>query len=152
MNVLYKKKNNLLLTLLLLITLASCSKINAYFKSTDHFAELKEDTRILYETNAKDIALHVSNILEESIKMVEKTQNFTFRKPIKIYICETETSFAKQTGVSPKVKAAVFKEKVFLSADLRKQPKRIKRLTIHELSHLNIIQKIGKFKFVYYKW
>ncbi len=71
MNALYKKKINLLLTLLLSVALVACSNINAYFKSTDHFTELKVDTRIFYETNARNIALHVSNILEESIEKVE---------------------------------------------------------------------------------
>ena len=135
--------------LILSITSTSCGQIGAYFRSTDHFIQLESDQRVLYETHALDIALQVARNLDNSIKKIEKEQYCPFSKPIAIYVCETKENFAKFTGVSQKIKAAVFNGKIFLSASLREQPERIPTLITHELSHLNLIQQIGTAKYVH---
>jgi hypothetical protein len=129
--------------LFLSITLTSCGQIGAFFRSTDHFIALESDNRVLYETDALDIALQVAQNLEDSVNKVEEEQYCPFSKPIAIYVCETEKNFAKFTGLNQKIKAAVFNGKIFLSAGLREQPERIQTLTTHELSHLHLIQQIG---------
>ncbi|MCP3927566.1 MAG: hypothetical protein GY705_00515, partial [Bacteroidetes bacterium] len=129
--------------ILLSITLTSCGQISAFFRSTDHFSKFESDDRIFYEADSLDIAVQVANNLDSSIKKVEKEQYGSFVKPVAIYICSNKESFEKFTGLNPKIKAAVFMEKIFLSASLREQPERIPTLTTHELSHLHLIQRIG---------
>ncbi|GAB6907785.1 putative Lipoprotein [Desulfosarcina cetonica] len=138
-----------LIILFLSITLTSCGKIGAFFRSTDHFIELESDNRILYENDALDIALQVAQNLECSVKKVEEEQYGSFNKPIAIYVCGTKENFAKFTGLNQKIKAAVFNGKIFLSASLREQPERISTLTTHELSHLHLIQQVGTSKYVH---
>ena len=135
--------------ILLSKTLTSCGQIGAFFRSTDHFIELESDNRVLYETDALDIALQVAQNLKDSVNKVEEEQYCPFSKPIAIYVCETVKNFAKFTGLNKKIKAAVFNGKIFLSAGLREQPERIQTLTTHELSHLHLIQQIGTLKYVH---
>jgi hypothetical protein len=136
------------LILLLSIVLTSCGQIGAFFRSTDYFINLESDSRIFYESDALDIALQVEQNLENSIKIVEEKQYCPFNKPILIYVCGTNENFTKFTGLNQKIKAAVFNGKIFLSASLREQPERIPTLTIHELSHLHLIQRIGTSRYV----
>jgi hypothetical protein len=135
--------------LFLSISLTSCGQIGAFFRSTDHFINLESDDRIFYENDALDIALQVTQNLDNSIKKVEKEQYGTFKRPISIYVCDTEENFSKYTGLNQKIKAAAFNGKIFLSASLREQPERILPLTTHELSHLQLIQQIGTSKYVH---
>ena len=122
--------------------------ISAFFRSTDHFSKLESDNRILYETDALDIAVQVAKDLDYSIETVEKEQSCSFVKPVAVYVCASKENFSKFTGLNQKIKAAVFNEKIFLSGSLRDQPSRIPTLTTHELSHLHLIQKIGTTKYV----
>lgn len=135
--------------LLLSLSLTACGQVGAFFRSTDHFIELESDERIYYESNALDIALQVAKDLDYSISRIEKEQYRRFKQPIEIYVCGSKESFAKFTGLNNKIKAAVFNGKIFLSASLREQPERIPTLTIHELSHLNLIQQIGTSDYVH---
>jgi len=105
---------NALIILFLTISLTSCGQLGAFFKSTDHFIELESDKRILYETDALDIALQVEQSVENSIRIVEENQYGQFNKPILIYVCGTKENFANFTGLNQKIKAAVFNGKIFL--------------------------------------
>ncbi len=134
--------------ILLSVTLTSCGQISAFFRSTGHFSKLESDNRILYETDALDIAVQVAKNLDYSIETVEKEQSCSFVKPVAVYVCASKENFSKFTGLNQKIKAAVFNEKIFLSGSLRDQPSRIPTLTTHELSHLHLIQQIGTTKYV----
>src|SRR5271169_6896975 len=93
------------LLLVLAINLTGCSLLKTGFaslKSTSGFKPIEEDKRVLAEPRAEGLAKQVAGYLPEAIKTVEKRQCRDFVKPIEIYICASEDSFASHTGVSKK--------------------------------------------------
>jgi hypothetical protein len=131
--------------LVLAFNAAGCGLLRsgvAALKSTSQFTHMKNDSRVLFEPGAEDIAVPVAAYLQEAITTVEKEQYRQFTKPVQVYVTKNEESFAEFTGVPKQVRGAVI-IKLFLSGGLRKEPDRIKRILIHELSHLHIGQQLG---------
>ncbi|HEY3309221.1 MAG TPA: hypothetical protein VGJ93_12265 [Desulfuromonadaceae bacterium] len=111
-------------------------------KSTDHFVPMTTDRRVLSEPGADDVAVVVAADLADAIATVEKEQYRAFAKPVQVYVTRDEESFAAFTGVSKQALGTVI-IKVFLSGKLRKEPDRIRRILVHELSHLHLGQQLG---------
>lgn len=118
----------------------------ATLRSTAHFVALESDKRILYEPGAKEFARKVAGYLPEAVATVEKEQYRPFTKPVFVYVCATEESFARFTSVSKDIRGALIK-KIFLSEKLWRQPESIKLILTHELSHLHLQQQIGWYNF-----
>lgn len=114
----------------------------AALKSTSQFMYMENDRRVLFEPGAEDIAAPVAAYLQEAIATVEKEQYRQFTRPVQVYVTKDEESFAAFTGVPKQVRGAVI-IKLFLSGGLRQEPDRIRRILIHELSHLHIGQQLG---------
>lgn len=131
--------------LVLAVNITGCGLLRssvAALKSTADFMPQPADKRVFAEPGAEDVAAPVAAMLPEAIATVERAQYRQFKEPVAVYITKDEESFATFTGVPKEVRGAVI-IKVFLSGGLRKEPDRIKRILIHELSHLHLGQRLG---------
>lgn len=137
--------------LFLNVTLSGCGLLRAgiaSLKSTSDFRPLETDNRILAESGAEDLARQVAGCLPEAIRAVEKEQYRDFTKPVTVYVCASEDSFASHTGVSKQIRGAIV-TKVFLSGRL-KHPEfneTLKAILTHELSHLHLQQQLGMYHY-----
>jgi len=137
--------------LLLAVSMASCSLLRtgyASLKSTSDFKPIELDKRVLAEPGAEDLAKQVAAYLPEAVSTVEKQQYRDFVKPIEIYVCASADSFASHTGLSKQVRGALT-TKLFLSGKLKNPElnKTTKAILIHELSHLNLQQRLGIYHY-----
>lgn len=114
----------------------------AVMKSTDNFVSMATDKRVFAEPGGEDVAVITAAEMANAIATVEREQYQPFAKPVEVYVTRDEESFAAFTGVPKEVRGAVI-IKLFLSGGLRKEPERIKRILIHELSHLHLGQRLG---------
>ncbi len=143
----YMKNNIIKLLLLLIMSLlfTGCAEIRhtaAMFRSTNHFIPHKNDSRVLYESQAKNFAELVLPAVSESISKVEAGHYKSFVSDVRIYVCETEKSFYKLYGAKS---TAGVSNKLFLSPRLMKRQEHIEKYLTHELSHLHLYQQIGLF-------
>jgi hypothetical protein len=137
--------------LLALLSLMSCGPINAgiaSLESTKDFHPLATDSRILAEPGGEELAKQVAGYLPEAIAVVEKEQYRQFSKPVEIYVCATEDSFASHTGLSKQVRGAII-TKLFLSDRLSKPNfnETTRSILTHELSHLHLQQQLGIYHY-----
>jgi hypothetical protein len=145
------KKNTIsvaTLLLLLMISLTGCDLVRAgvaALRSTDDFKPIESDKRVLAEPGAEDLAKQVAGYLPEAIAIVERAQVRDFTKPVQIYVCASEGSFASHTGASKNASGAVT-TKLFFSKRLAGfPPEQVKARVIHELSHLHFEQQLGAY-------
>ena len=133
------------------VNLTGCGLLRsgiASLKSTSDFHPLETDNRVLAESGAEDLARQVAGYLPEAIRTVEKEQYRDFTKPVTVYVCASEDSFASYTGVSKQVRGAII-TRVFLSGRLKKPGfnETIKAILIHELSHLHLQQQLRVYHY-----
>ncbi len=135
----------------LLLSASGCSLVKtglASLKSTSDFRPLTADSRVLTEPGAEGLAKAVAEYLPEAIATVEKDQYRPFAKPIAVYVCRSEDSFAGHTGLPKEVRGALT-TKVFLSGKLMRPEftKTTKAILTHELSHLHLQQRLGIYNY-----
>jgi hypothetical protein len=124
------------------LSMSACTAVKAVVamnKSTDHFIALDSDMRVLYEDGADEFAENVSSYFDSAIHVVEQRQYRTFSKPIVVYVCHTQESFAAYC-VNSRVAGCVLNERLFLAP---KAEKRTYAILTHELSHLHMEQQLG---------
>jgi hypothetical protein len=137
--------------LFLAVNLTGCGLLRtgmASLKSTSDFHPLETDNRVLAESGAEDLARQVAGYLPEAIRTIEKEQYRDFTKPVTVYVCASEDSFAGHTGLSKPARGALI-TKVFLSGRL-KDPEfneTLKAILTHELSHLHLQQQLGVYHY-----
>ncbi len=135
--------------LVIILSIFGCRLVRtglALLKSKAHFIPLESDKRVLYEPGAEEFARRVAGYLPEAIAKVEKEHYRRFVKPVSVYLCATEESFSRYTGLSKGIRGALT-NKVFLSGKLWKQPESIGSILTHELSHLHLQQQLGWYGF-----
>lgn len=116
----------------------------AMYRDTDDFHALEHDPRVKYQSGAEANAQIVSDSLDQSIKLIEEKQYREFVKPIYIYVTASEDSFSKYC-VS-RGGGCVLNERLFISPKKENTRERIPRILTHELSHLQIEQILGMWK------
>ncbi len=123
----------------------SAKAIVSMQKSTDHFESLTGNPSVKYEHGAQHNALRVAQYLQEAIQTVETRQYTIFPNDVIIYVPNSIESFSTYT-VSDIPRATVIGGKLFLSPRLFEQNDgRVKGILEHELSHLLITQKLGRW-------
>ncbi len=137
--------------LFLLMGISGCSIIRtglASLKSTSDFRPLTADSRVLAEPGSEGLAKSAAEYLPEAIATVEKAQYRLFAKPVAVYVCRSEESFASHTGLPKEVRGALT-TKVFLSGRLMRPEFRntTKAILTHELSHLHLQQRLGVYSY-----
>ncbi len=133
------------------ITFSGCSQLRAGYaslRSTSYFHPIETDSRVLAEPGAEDLARQAAGFLSDAVAVVEKWQYRDFVKPVEIFVCASEDSFVRQTGMSKQVRGAIV-TKLFLSGRL-KDPQfngSTKAILTHELSHLHLQQQLGAYHY-----
>lgn len=131
----------------LILVLSSCATtrgIIGSFRSTAQFKPIASDGRILYEPGAEAFANKVAPFLPGAIKKVEEEQYLPFHDPVRIYVCASADTFYKLTGT--RAAADTTTSSVFLSPALFQGGRPVDHYLTHELSHLQLLQRLGKFK------
>ncbi len=139
------------LLLFVMMSVSGCGFVKtglASLKSTSDFRPLTADSRVLAEPGAEGLAKSVAEYLPEAIATVEKAQYRPFAKPVAVYVCRSEESFASHTGLPKEVRGALT-TKVFLSGRLMRPELRgtAKAILTHELSHLHLQQRLGVYSY-----
>lgn len=131
-----------------LMMLTGCTSVKAVFamqKSTEHFLSLPDNPAVKYEPGAQSNAARAAQYLPEAIATVEARQYAVFPDDVVIYLPNTIDSFRAYatTGIP---RGIVIGGKLFLSPRLFEQSDvHIMGILEHELSHLLITQKLGRW-------
>jgi len=132
----------------LFLSMGGCGLIGSQIaRLTMDFRVLPSDNRILYEHGAEalanEAALHLSNALEA----VETNQYGKFIEPVTIYAFASTKSFSKFSGISEEARGAALGNEVYLSGMLLNMPNEVYGMLGHELSHVQLSQKLGAIDF-----
>ncbi len=94
------------------------------------------------------MARQVAGFLPDAVAAVEKWQYRDFVKPVEIFVCASEDSFVRHTGLSRQARGAVV-TKLFLSGKLMDPQFNVstKAVLTHELSHLHLQQQLGVYHY-----
>lgn len=131
-----------------LLILTGCSSIKAVVsmtKSTDGFLSLNQDSRIRYEEGSLKLARDVEPYLDTAIDTIETKQG-RFKKPVVIYVTKSIDSFSSFCA-SDRPAACVIGDRLFISPKLLNKKERLPGILTHELSHLQLTQSIGRWKY-----
>jgi hypothetical protein len=130
---------------LLTLIFSGCAAMQivlAHFASTDHFVVLASDSRIKYEPGAEKFVALAAPHLDAAIRQVEAKHYRAFQKPVVVYVCNTQQSFAKLSGQKETVRGGVHPTQgLFLNPILLARPETIAPVMMHELSHLQLNQQ-----------
>ena len=84
--------------------------------------------------------------LPDAIASVERQQYRAFIQPVSVFVCATPERFASFGG--PKSAGGfVLNGRLFISPKPQNTAERIPRLLTHELSHLQLEQQLGMFRY-----
>lgn len=122
--------------------LSGCTAAGAVIamnRSTDHFIQIENDERVLYEKGADLLAQKVLEKLDTSIQIVEDKQYSKFKKPVRVYVLNSIDRFSKYC-VSKRPRGCVLNERLFISP---KAKDTFSEILTHELSHLHMEQQLG---------
>lgn len=120
----------------------------ALLKSKAHFKTSTIDSRVLYEPGAREYADKIALALPDAINKVETGHFAPFKKPIKIYVCQSQQSFSSYTAMSGTFgRGAATARSVYiapLAFNFRGMDTHRQSLA-HELSHHHLMSRLGMF-------
>ena len=134
--------------MMLTLTLSGCTPIRAVIgmsKPTDHFISSANAPEVRYEPGAEALARHVEAVVHPSIDAVQQRQGL-FSRPVVVHVTASVNSFASYC-TTPRAVACVLKNRLFIAPRLLQQPQRIAGILTHELSHLQLNQQLGSWKY-----
>lgn len=117
------------------------------------FAPLPGDARVWVEEGAEDYGRCVSALLDNAIARVEAAHYLPFVRPPRIYVCGSESCFARHV-YTPGLSAAVIPDnRLVLSPKLDgRESWRLPNLLVHELAHLHLGQRVGHYHYSIPVW
>lgn len=138
----------LCVVVLIAAAVSGCAAIRAGFDPTADFLALSSEPRVWYEPGADDLAALVASSLPGSIAEVEEELGGPFARPVEVYVCASERSFAALTNSPEDGRGAVVRS-LFLSGRLMRPEYRetVDAVLKHELTHLHLMQRLGYFSF-----
>jgi hypothetical protein len=116
-------------------------------RSTENFRAFTGDDRVRYEPGAEKAAAIIASALPDAIATIERGQFRAFAKPVRIYVCATETSFERYGYGIRGAGGFVFNGRLFISPKPQNTGERLPRLLTHELSHLHLNQQMGTLRY-----
>jgi hypothetical protein len=131
---------------LLSLLLAACTQgrvVAASLRSTGHFVPLVSDKRVLYEPGAEAYAKEIALLLPGALRKAEAVNPLPFKDAVEVYVCATRESCYRMTGHKA---PAIVTTKLFISPALIHDTKPVDRYLAHELSHLQVLQRLGAVK------
>ena len=137
---------NKLLPAICLLLLQGCS---SYARFTYEFEQIESNQSIYFDTEAKDIAVKVSQFLPESISHVTKRQYEDFKDidALKVYIFSSKERYARFSGSTDKARGSAIKNEIYISPIIRERIETLEKILIHELSHVHLRQYIGTWRY-----
>lgn len=136
------------LATILSLLMGGCTVVRSKFaRLTTDFHTLASDNRIVYENGAEKLALEASLQLDQAIFDVESRQFGKLIEPITVYAFATPKSFSAFSGVSDKARGAAIGNEIYLSSLLKDLPNEVYGMIGHEISHVQLTQKLGVITF-----
>jgi hypothetical protein len=132
----------------LAVLLAGCSFV--YARLTYDFLPLPENTQILYEPGAQELAKLVAHNLAAGIAEIEKQQYVPFKnvKALRIYVFNDRQRYSNFSHASILTRGSSTMNEVYLSERLREKIDTLPSILVHELSHVHVRQYTGTLKYV----
>lgn len=142
-----KTTRNAILVVSILL-LAGCSLVFA--RLTYDFSAFPENSQILYEPGAEDLARLVAMNFTASVEKVEKRQYAPFKDAgaIRIYVFNDRHRYANYSHASVLTRGSSTTNEVYLSEKLREKIDTLPSILVHELSHVHIRQYTGTLRYV----
>lgn len=130
------------------LLISGCSL--TYARLTYDFSVLPENSQILYEPGAEDMAALVAAHFSSSVARVGDQQYLPFRNldSIRIYVFNDRSRYANYSYASVLTRGSSTTNDVYLSEKLRERIDTLPNILIHELSHVHIRQYSGTFKYL----
>ncbi len=121
-----------------------------YARLAYDFVTLPENSQILYEAGAEDLAKLAAAELALGMSKVERRQCLPFnsRQLIKIYIFNDRNHYANFSNAPAITWGSSTTDEIYLSEKLRERISTLPNILIHELSHVHIRQYVGTFKYI----
>jgi hypothetical protein len=132
----------------LLLLLSGCAW--PYARLSYEFVPLSENSRIMYEPGAENLAKLVADNLAASMLKVEERQYLPFRDSgsIKIYVFNDRERYARFSRSSILSRGSSTLDEVYLSEKLKEKVDTLPSILVHELSHVHIRQHTGTYRYV----
>ena len=137
-----------LLLIVMLLFLAGCTPVRALIgmnKTTEQFITSSSVPELRFEPGAEALAGHIEAAARTAIDTVRQRQG-AFSQPVVIYATASVNSFAAYCA-TPRAAACVINKRLFMAPRLLKTPERIPGIVTHELSHLQLNQHLGTWKY-----
>lgn len=131
------------------VQLAGCTSVKALFamtRSTEHFLASSENPAIFYEQESAQYAVLIAPQLNSAIQVIESKQYAVFPNKVRVYIPASIDSFSSYCA-SEIPRACVIGDRLFLSPKLFKEDRQVSGILIHELSHLQLSQYLGRWNY-----
>lgn len=137
-----------LITAILLLNLTGCSW--AYARFAYEFVPLTNNSQVVYEPGAEDLAKLVDANFAASVSWVQKQQYAPFKdaNAIRVYVFNDRTRYANFSHASVLTRASSTTDEVYMSEKLREKIDTLPSILTHELSHVHIRQYTGTFKYI----
>ena len=138
-----------LLALMLVLASSGCQEVralNAMTRSVASFQPWPDDARVRFQPGAEKNARIVAAALDQATARVERVQS-AFAKPVVVYLPTDLSQYARYCA-SRQSSACVINQRLFISPKPVNTPERIPRLLTHELSHLQMEQHLGLWRWM----
>jgi hypothetical protein len=119
--------------------------VEAHYASKASFKRCVADERILCEPGSQLLAESIYASLSKAAIQIEAAQFSRFQQPIRVYTYATRQSFARHSGGAANAGAATSNGAVHISPKLLAAPERVQGVVTHELSHLNLLLRLGSW-------
>jgi hypothetical protein len=118
-----------------------------YARWTYSFLTLPEDSRILYEPGAEDLAQQARSVLTQSIERISAKHRTAFKAPadVRVYVFNDEQRYSRFSNSRPS-RGSSHKSDVYLSPKVRRTGT-LPGILKHELSHVQLQQHLGMRRF-----
>jgi len=135
---------------LLVIVLLFQPRVQALFRSRDHFIRYGTEAGVFYEPGAERYTELAAASLPLITADIEEARHAPFRKPFFVYVCNTQESFNRLIGDPQgfEARGATFRGNVYLSpkAFFFEGQDTHRETIAHELAHMHMYQAIGPWR------
>ncbi len=137
--------------LVLPLLLGGCeygSHLVAMTRSTSAFTVCTPDPRILCEPGAQALAASIAPLVPDAMAMIESKQFTAFDEPVRIRVYASPESFSRFSGASADAAGIATRGAVHISPTILRHPDGLAPIVAHELSHLNMALRLGRWSMV----
>jgi len=133
--------------LFLVVFLQGCSA--AYARLTYDFEKMPSNPAVLYDPEAKDLALQVEERLLTNISHVKARQYSDFKDldAVKVYVFFKKERYTNFSGSTPLSRGSAVKNEVYISPIIGDRVETLPGIMIHELSHVHLRQYVGTWRY-----